>query len=179
MARIIESTLMTLDGVIEDPAKWAGGHLDDDFQKGALERLLRTDAMLMGRNTYELLSRDWASQKGEFADAINGIRKYVFSSTLQQANWNNSTIIAGDVVQEAGKVKKQVDGDLTIYGHGRMSQTLFKNGLIDEIRISIFPLLVGSGKGFFREGEHQGLRLIDAVSLPTGVVVLRYQPNTQ
>jgi dihydrofolate reductase len=179
MAKIIESTLMTLNGVIEDPAKWVGRYLDDDFQKGALERLLRTEAMLMGRNTYGLVSRDWASQKGEFAEAINRVRKYVISSTLEQANWNNSTIVRGDVVREVSKLKEEVDGELAIYGHGLLSQTLLKNGLIDEIRVSIFPLLLGSGKLLFRQGKQRALRLIETMSLPTGVVVVRYDSTAQ
>ena len=179
MAKIVESTLMALDGVIEDPTQWVGGYLDEKFQNAALERLLQTDAMLMGRNTYHLLSRDWATTNGNFADAINGIRKYVFSSTLEDANWNNSTIVRGDVIHEVSKLKQKVHGDLAIYGHGLLSQTLLNNGLIDEIRVSIFPLLVGSGKLLFRDGEKLELRLIEAMSLPTGIVVVRYDSTAQ
>jgi dihydrofolate reductase len=149
------------------------------ISKRVLERLLRTSAMLMGRNTYALLSRDWASQKGAFADAINRVRKYVFSSTLEQANWENSTIVRGDVIREVRKLKEEVDGELAIYGHGLLSQTLLKNGLIDEIRVSIFPLLLGSGKLLFRQGGKQTLQLIEAMSLPTGVVVVRYHSMAQ
>jgi dihydrofolate reductase len=176
MGKIIESTLVTLDGVIHDPANWVGDYMDEEFQKGALEELLQTSAMLMGRRTYELLSRDWSAQAGDFADRINGIRKYVFSSTLDKPNWNNANVIRGDVTREAGKLKEQTQGDLAIYGHGLLSQTLLKGGLVDEIRLSVFPLLLGTGKLLFREGERAKLRLIEAMNLPTGVVVMRYQP---
>lgn len=176
MRKIIESTLVALDGVIEDPAKWAGGYLDADFQKGALERLLDTDAMLMGRQTYELLARDWMAQKDDFADRINGIRKYVFSSTLEKADWNNSTIIKSDAVAEVRKLKEQTGKDLAVYGHGRFAQSLLASGLLDEMRLSVFPLFVGSGRLLFSERERTLLKLIDATTLPTGIVVMRYRP---
>jgi len=150
--------------------------LDAEFQKGALERLLDTDAMLMGRRTYEMLARDWAAQSGEFADRINSIRKYVFSSTLEQADWNNSIIVRGDVVREVSRLKEQTGPDLAVYGHGLLAQTLLRGGLLDEMRLSVFPLFVGSGKLLFREGEGTRLRLIDVTSSPTGVIVMRYQP---
>jgi dihydrofolate reductase len=174
--RIIESTLVSLDGVIEDPATWAGAYIDDEFQKGALERLLVSDAMLMGRRTYELLSRDWAAGTGDMADRMNSIRKYVFSSTLERADWKNSTIIRGDMVDEVRKLKEQEGSDLALYGHGLLGEALLRRGLLDEIRLSVFPLIVGSGKLLFRKGEHTRLRLISASSLPTGVVVMRYEP---
>ena len=167
---------MTLDGVIEDPAKWVGDYLDESFQKAALERLLQTGAMLMGRRTYELLERDWAGQAGAFAERMSGIRKYVFSSTLGTVAWNNAVILRENVSREAARLKQEVRGDLAIYGHGQLSQTLLRDGLIDEIRLSIFPVFIGSGKLLFREGERAVLRLIEAMSLSTGVAVMRYQP---
>jgi dihydrofolate reductase len=173
---IVESTLVSLDGVIEDPAAWAGEYIDDEFQKAGLERLLVSDAMVMGRTTYELLARDWAAGTGDFADRVNGIRKYVFSSTLERADWNNSTIIRGDVVSEARKLKEHARNDLALWGHGLLGETLLKHGLLDEMRLSVFPLFVGKGKLLFREGENARLRLIDATSLQNRVVVTRYQP---
>jgi dihydrofolate reductase len=176
MRKIIESTLVTLDGVIEDPSTWAGDYLDDEFEKGALERLLDTGAMLMGRRTYEMLARDWAAQTSDFANRINSLRKYVFSSTLEKVDWNNSIIVRGDVIGEVRKLKEQTGPDLALYGHGLLAQTLLKGGLLDEMRLSVFPLFGGSGKLLFREGENTRLRLIEATRLPTGVVVMRYQP---
>jgi dihydrofolate reductase len=175
--KIIESTLVTLDGVIEDPAKWAGPYFDDAFQQGALERLLESDAMLMGRRTYELLARDWAAQSGDFADRINSIPKYCVSSTMHEADWSNTTIVSGNVVGEVRKLKEREGTDLAIYGHGLLAETLLKHGLIDEIHLSVFPVIVGSGKLLFRAGEKAGLRLIESTSLPTGIVEMRYQPE--
>ena len=176
MRKIIESTLVTLDGVIEDPANWVGSYMDQDFARGALERLLETDAMLMGRRTYAILAKDCADAKDDFADRMNSIRKYVFSSTMEMADWNNSIVIKGDVVQEVRKLKDQAGEDLAVYGHGQLSQTLLKHGLLDEVRLSFFPVFVGSGQTLFREGEKAGLRLIETWGLPTGVVVMRYEP---
>jgi dihydrofolate reductase len=175
--KIIESTLVSLDGVIEDPSTWVGDYMDEEFGKGALQRLFESYAMVMGRRTYEMLARDWAAQTGDFADRINGMRKYVFSSTLRAADWNNSTIVGGDVVTEVSKLKEQSGQDVALYGHGLLGQTLLKQGLLDEMRLSVFPLFVGSGKLLFREGENARMRLIEATSLPTGVVVMRYEPS--
>jgi dihydrofolate reductase len=100
----------------------------------------------------------------------------VFSSTLHEPTWKNAVVISGDVVNEAKRLKDQTRGDLAIYGHGLLSETLLKNGLTDEIRLSVFPVLRGSGKLLFRDGTQATLRLIEVLNLPTGVVVTRYQP---
>jgi dihydrofolate reductase len=124
-----------------------------------------------------VLSRDWAKQSGEFADRINGIPKFVFSSRLEKADWNNATIVRGDVVDEIRKLKERDGTDLALYGHGLLGQTLLKAGLLDEFRISLFPVVVGRGKLLFREGERARLQLLEATSLPKGVVVVRYAPG--
>jgi dihydrofolate reductase len=177
MGKLIESTLVSVDGVIEDPAKWAGDFVDEAFQAAAFERLRVSEAMLMGKGTYELLERDWAGQSGPFADRINSIRKYVVSSTLGTPAWNNSAIVQGDVVDEVRKLKDRAGTDVALYGHGLLAQTLLKNGLIDELRLSVFPVFAGGGKLFFREGEKATLRLLEATSLATGVTVMRYEPE--
>jgi len=176
MRTIVESTLVSLDGVIEDPAAWVGRYLDDEFQRAALARLMGSEAMLMGRRTYELLARDWAGQTGDFADRINAIPKYVFSTTLGRADWNNAIVVKGEVVSEVRALKARGDGELALYGHGLLGQTLLKVGLLDEMRLSIFPIFVGAGKQLYRSGESARLQLIEATSLPTGVVVTRYRP---
>jgi len=153
MRKIIESTLVSADGVIGDPQAWATEYRDKEVQQDALERLSGSDAMLLGRRTYELFVATWPAQTGDFADRMNSIRKYVFSSTLESADWNNSTIIRGDVAAEAARLKRQDGQDLAIYGHGLLSQTLLEHGLVDELRLSIHPILVGHGKLLFREGN--------------------------
>ena len=177
MRRILESTLVSLDGVIDTPPRWANDYLDDAFRKDALDRLQACDAMLMGRVTYEMLSTAFANQKNEFADRMNGIRKYVFSSALTSSDWSNSEIVRGDVLSKVRELKARDGGDLALYGHGLLAQTLLNHGLIDELRITTFPVIVGSGKLFFRPDERAALSLIEAKSLATGAVVTRYQPN--
>ena len=176
MRKIIESTLVSLDGVIGDPPTWVGDYLDEEFQKDALERLLESDAMLMGRRTYEMFANTWAARTDPFASRINDMRKYVFSSTLEEADWKNSIVVKGDVVTEVRKLKQQAGGDLVMYGHGLLAQTLLKHGLLDELRVSIFPVIVGRGKLLFRDDESTTLKLIATESRRTGVVVVRYQP---
>jgi dihydrofolate reductase len=176
MRKIIESTLVSLDGIIGDPQVWANDYFDKEAQADALDQLLASDAMLMGRRTYEIFAKAWPALGSEYADRINSIRKYVFSSTLERADWNNSTIIRGDVVGEVRELKEQARSDLALWGHGLFGETLLKHGLLDEMRLSVFPCFVGKGKLLFREGESARLRLIGATSLPNGVVVMRYQP---
>jgi dihydrofolate reductase len=176
MRKIIESTLVSLDGVIGSPHLWAGDYFDKEAQQRALEQLLASDAMLMGRRTYEIFAALWPGQAGEYADQINSIRKYVFSSTLEKADWNNSEIIRGDVAAEVTKLKQQDGQDLVIYGHGPLGQMLLEHHLLDELRLAIHPLLVGRGTPLFRAGDKTPLNLVAAKTLATGVVVLSYQP---
>src|SRR5215470_6452477 len=153
MRKIIESTLVSLDGLIGDPHLWAMNYFDNEAQEDSLEMLLASDAMLMGRRTYEIFAGVWPARTGDYSERLNSMRKYVFSSTLQKADWNNSTIIHGDLVTEAAKLKQQEGKDLIIYGHGLLGQTLLKNQLLDELRFSIQPVFVGRGKLLFRDGE--------------------------
>ena len=177
MRKIIESTLVSADGVVSDPPLWAMEYRDAEVTDEALKRLADTDAMLMGKGTYELFSAIWPGQSGAFADRMNGIRKYVFSSTLEVAGWNNSTIVRGHAVAEVTRLKQQEGRDLALYGHGRLAQTLLEHGLVDELRLSIHPVMVGSGRVLFRDGQKQALRFAGARTFGTGVVVLTYQPS--
>ena len=177
MRTIVESTLVSADGVIGDPPQWAMGYRDEEVQAEALDRLSESDAMLMGRATYELFAAAWPAQSGDFADRMNSIRKYVFSSTLERADWSNSTIVRGDAVTEVTKLKQQGDGELAVYGHGLLAQTLLAHGLVDELRLSIHPVLVGRGKLLFRDGLTTPLKLVATRTFGTGVVVLSYRPS--
>ena len=176
MRKIIESTLVSADGVIGDPPRWAMEYRDAEVTDEALERLASADAMLMGRGTYELFSAVWPGQSGEFADRMNSIRKYVFSSTLDKADWNNTVIVSGDVTAEVSRLKQQDGQSLALYGHGLLAQTLLEHGLVDELRLSIHPVLAGRGQLMFRESAKTPLKLFAAKTLGTGVVVLSYQP---
>jgi dihydrofolate reductase len=176
MRKLIESTLVSVDGVVASPPLWAMEYRDKEVDADSLERFLPTDAMLLGRGTYDFFAEIWPSMTSEFADRVNGIRKYVFSSTLEKAEWNNSTIVRGDVKTEVTKLKREDGGDMAIFGHGRLAQTLLESGLTDELRLSVHPVLAGQGGLLFRPGAKRALRLVEAKTLGTGVVVLSYRP---
>jgi dihydrofolate reductase len=132
--------------------------------------------MLMGRTTYEIFSGLWPSQSGSYADAINAIRKYVFSSTLTATDWSNSTIVRGDVATEVKRLKEQDGKDLIIYGHGPLGAALLEHGLLDELQFAIHPVFVGGGTPLFRQGATATLELTGTRTLGTGVIVVRYRP---
>ena len=177
MRKLIESTLVSADGVVGDPPRWAMDYRDAEVTGEALERLAGIDAMLMGTGTYELFSATWPGQAGDFADRLNSIRKYVFSSTLRRADWNNSIILRGDAVAEVTRLKEEDGRDLALYGHGRLAQALLEHGLVDELRLSVHPVMVGSGQVLFRDGQKQALEFAGAKTFGTGVVVLTYRPS--
>jgi dihydrofolate reductase len=130
----------------------------------------------MGRRTYESFAKYWPSGTGPYADRINDMRKYVFSSTLQKADWRNSTIVRGDVATEVAKLKQEDGKDLLIYGHGPLGQTLLEHRLLDEIVFSVHPVILGSGTLAFRPGAKVPLKLVGTETLGTGVAVLSYKP---
>jgi dihydrofolate reductase len=175
MRKIIESTLVSLDGVIGDPHLWATQYFDTEAERHALELLSTSDAMLMGRHTYEFFASAFLHRTGEYGERVNGIIKYVFSSALRKADWSNSSIVRGEVAAEAAKLKQQAGKDLVIYGHGLLGETLLKHHLLDELKLWIHPLFVGRGKLLFREGEMKNLKLVAQRVLATGVVVITYQ----
>lgn len=176
MRKIIEYTLVSLDGVFEDASKFIQ-YRDDAYMRDGLGQLLACDAMLMGRTTYESSAKLWPARTHPWADRLNAIQKYVFSSKLEKAEWNNSTIVRGDVTAEVTKLKQQDGGDLLIWGHGLLGETLLKHRLIDVVDLSIHPLLLGHGKGFFREGQHVPLRLVATKMFTNGIVKLTYEPQ--
>ena len=176
MRKLIESTLVSADGVVADPPLWAMEYRDEEVDADALERVSSSDTMLMGRVTYESFAAIWPAMTGQFADRVNSIRKYVFSSTLEKADWDNSTIVRGDVTAEVTRLKQQDGGDIAICGHGRLAQALLDSGLTDELRFAVHPVLAGHGGLLFRDGAKTPLSLVGAKSLGTGVVVLSYQP---
>ena len=175
MRKIIESTLVSADGVVGSPPLWAMDYRDEEVSRDALERLSGSDAMLMGRGTYELFAAAWPGQTDDFARRMNAIGKYVFSSTLASADWGNATIVRGDVLAEVTRIKEEDGVDLAVFGHGRLARTLLENGLTDELRLSIHPVLAGAGLPQFRNGGKTPLRLVSAKTFRTGVVVLSYQ----
>ena len=176
MRKVVNSAFVSLDGVTADPGSWATGYFDQESAQEAVQALRAYDGMLMGRGTYEYFADDMSKQTGPYADAINAIRKYVFSSTLGNADWNNSTIVRDDVVAAVNELKQQDGGDLLIYGHGRLSQTLLEHHLVDELRFSVYPLLLGRRTAGVGNGQTLPLKLVGATPYPSGVVALTYRP---
>jgi dihydrofolate reductase len=186
MGRIVVTEFVSLDGVMEDP----GGA--EDFQHGGwsfelnrgeegdkfkLDEAFASEALLLGRVTYEGFAAAWPSREGEFADKFNTMPKYVVSSTLEEPQWNNTTVLQGDVVEEVSKLKQAVDGDIVVHGSARLVQTLVEHDLVDELRLMVFPVVLGSGKRLFGDtSDKKPLGLADSKMVGDGVAILTYQP---
>lgn len=177
MRNIIEYTLVSIDGIFTATSQFFE-YRDEAYIRDGLGQLLACNAMLMGRTTYENFAKLWPGRNHLWAERINTMPKYVFSSTLKEAEWNNSTIIRGDVVAEVTRLKQQEGGDLLIYGHGLLGDTLLKHHLIDALDLSIYPLVLGQGRLFFREGLNTTMRFVAAKSFSKGIVKLTYEPQS-
>jgi dihydrofolate reductase len=190
MSRIVVSQFMSVDGVVEDPGGSEGfdrGGWAFQFDRGPdgdkfkLDEVMASDALLLGRVTYEGFAAAWPSRKDEagFADKLNEMPKYVVSTTLESPEWNNSTVVGGDVAEAVGKVKEREDGEVLVNGSVQLVQALADQNLVDEYRLMVFPLIIGSGKRMFGgTGAAEALRLVDSKPVgPDGVVVLTYQPK--
>lgn len=180
MRKIIESTLISVDGVFAgtDFSEFFA-YQDETYLGDGLGLLLSGDAILMGRNTYEIWVKIWPGRVHPWAERINAIPKYVFSSTLETAAWNNSTIVRGDVVAEVSRLKQQEGGDLLVFGHGLLGETLLKHHLLDVLDLSVHPLVLGHGRQFFRQGQNATLKPVAAKSFSTGIVKLTYEPQSE
>jgi dihydrofolate reductase len=190
MANIVVTEFMSLDGVIEDPGgaedfKYGGWSFEvsrgDEGDKFKLDETMASSALLLGRVTYEGFAKAWPSRKDEFgfADKFNSMPKYVVTSTLKDPDWNNSTVIDGDgdVVAAIRKLKEEVDGDVVVHGSGQLTQTLLENDLVDELRLMVFPVVLGAGKRLFGEtSDKKPLQLVDAKTVGDGVSILVYRP---
>ena len=176
MGKIVVSDNVSLDGVIEDPAGdegfprggWVGLIKDrPELAKLALDEALGTEAMLMGRRTYEWFAGRWPSRNGELADRLNSVPKYVVSSTLNHPTWNNSTVLTGDVPTEVAKLKRAIDGEIVVPASSGIVRALMEHGLVDELRLKIFPVVLGAGHRLFTQtnGKHAmrlvGVRILD------------------
>jgi len=174
MRKLIVSSLVSLDGVHGDPQSWVGDYFDDQAAEESLAVLLDSDAMLMGRTTYDYFAPAWSSPSGPYLERINQMPKYVFSSTLTAADWTNTTIISGDPVAAVRELKQQGDGHLVIYGYGQLAQALLEHGLVDQLTFVIIPVMAGSGTPLFRPGKRTDLRLVSVTERRNGAVILSY-----
>ena len=174
MGRIIVTEYVSLDGVMEAPGggedyKHAGWTFEinrgEEGNKFKIKETSDSEALLLGRVTYEGFAKAWPSREGEFADKFNRMPKYVISSTLKKADWNNSTILSGDVIEEITKLKKKLKGNIVVHGSARLVQALVANDLIDELRLMVFPVILGGGKKLFGEmDEKTSMKLISSDS---------------
>ncbi len=181
MRRIINSTYITLDGIIENPQDWPSGRHEDDGrgQEIQSELLLRCDALLLGRRTYEGFEPVWTAMSGDpFSDHINAMEKWVVSTTLTEPTWNNSEVIATDVAAELARRKAEDGGDIVQYGWGPVTDLLLEHGLLDELRLWVHPFMLGTGTAndlLFRSERAANFELTDTTALASGNVVLTYR----
>ncbi len=176
MRKVIQSTLISLDGVVDDVSSWGRKYFDPAWWDNAAQILGACDALLLGRNTYEMLAERSRAVDNAYTRQIHEIRKYVFSSTLKKADWKNSVLLRGDVAVEVAKLKREDGKHIMSYGHGPLGHALLEHNLLDEIQFAIHPVLVGRGRVALRDNLRAELRLIESKTLANGVVVVSYEP---
>lgn len=182
MRKIVNATYMTLDGDISNMADWHFEYFGDEAKQTAADQLAAADSLIMGRNTYEGFAPAWSSRAGAdaFADRMNSIRKYVVSDSLAEVTWQNSTLLRGDVAGQVRELKQQDGGDILQYGFGAVSRLLVANGLLDELRIWLHPVLSGKAQPaelLYRDMPQTKFTLAGVDVHATGIAVLTYQPR--
>src|SRR5437870_6697032 len=185
MGEIVVSENVSLDGVVQDPAGdegfirggWVGLiAAREDVAKIALDEAVGAEAFLLGRRSYEWLAARWPSRSGELADGLNSLPKYVVSSTLQNPDWNNSTVLKGDAVDKVSKLKQRLSGQIVVAGSFQLLRTLIEHDLVDELRLKIFPVVLGAGERLFSEpSDKKHMRLVDSQTLGEGIAYLTYE----
>jgi dihydrofolate reductase len=177
--KVIVSEFVSLDGVMEDP-RWTFEFDSEDRDQFKFDELATADALLLGRVTYEGFAAAWPQmeeQTGEYGAWMNGYPKHVVSATLEEPlEWNNSTLIEGDLAGEVTRLKEQPGKDILVFGSGDLMNTLMRHDLVDEYRLMVFPVVVGSGKRLFGEGVTKTLRLVETKTFESGAIVLTYEP---
>lgn len=185
MGKIVVTEFISLDGVVEDPGgsedfKYGGWSFEfsrgEEGDKFKLDEALEAEALLLGRVTYEGFAEAWPTRTGEFADRFNSMPKYVVSSTLESPAWNNSTVIKGDVAKALTELRGQHDGNIVVHGSVQLVQYLLEHDLLDELRLMVFPVVLGRGKGLFGEtSDKKTLKLVESKTVGDGVNIQIYQ----
>jgi dihydrofolate reductase len=186
MGKLVISENVSLDGVIEDPTGAEGlsvggwfWEIDrgEDGERFTLDKTLGAEALLLGRRTYGFFAATWPSRGGELADRMNSLPKYVVSSTLEDPDWNNSTLLTGDVVDEISQLKQELDGEIVVLGSPQLARTLIEHDLVDELRLMTYPVVLGAGARLFGEtSEKKFMRLVDTQTVGDGIAILTYEP---
>jgi len=189
MGRIVITEFVSLDGVMEAPGggeefKYGGWTFEidrgDEGNAFKLEETMASDALLLGRKTYEGFAAAWPSRDGEFADKFNNMPKYVVSSTLKDPEWTNTTVLEGDLSESVAKIKDAHDGDVVVHGSAMLAQALLENDLVDALHLMVFPVVLGDGKRLFGPtSDKKRLRLAESKTVGDGVLILTYEPAAQ
>jgi dihydrofolate reductase len=186
MGKIVISENVSLDGVVEDPTGAEGSRIGgwfwetdrgEDGERFTLEKTLAAEALLLGRRSYEFFAATWPSRGGELADKMNRMPKYVVSSTLEVPGWNHSAVLKGDVVDEVSRLKRELSGEIVVLGSPRLARALIEHDLVDELRLMIYPVVLGAGAPLFGgNSDKKPMRLVDTRSVGDGIAILTYEP---
>jgi dihydrofolate reductase len=187
MGKIVVTEFVSLDGVMEDPGgsenfRYGGWTFEisrgEEGDRFKLDESLASDALLLGRVTYEGFAAAWPPREGEFADKFNTMPKYVLSSTLRDPEWTNTTVLGGELAEAVAEVKAKHDGDIVVHGSAQLAQALIDQDLVDELRLMVFPVVLGRGLRLFGEtGDKKPFRLVESRTVGDGVVILIYEPG--
>jgi dihydrofolate reductase len=187
MGRIVVTEFVSMDGVMEDPGgsesfRHGGWSFEvsrgDEGDKFKLDETMASDALLLGRATYEGFAEAWPTRDGEFADRFNSMPKYVVSSTIENPEWTNSTVLEGDLGEAVAKLKEEHEGDIVVHGSATLVQALVESGLVDELRLMVYPVVLGTGKRVFGEtSDKRRFKLVDSKVVGDGVVILVYEAS--
>jgi dihydrofolate reductase len=175
MRNLVVTEFMSLDGVIENPS-WTFKYWNDETAQFKGEETTSSDALLLGRVTYEGFAKAWPGRKDDGAEYFNSVRKYVVSTTLDTVEWNNSVLIKDNIIEEINKLKQQDGTNITVHGSGKLVQTLLKHNLVDTIRLLVYPVVLGKGQKMFEDGTEATLELVEARPLSSGVTAMVYKP---
>ena len=188
MRKLVATEYMTLDGVMEAPggekslgslSGWSFLFWNDDAARFKADELNASSAFLLGRTTYQIFADAWPARTGDFADRMNSTPKYVVSTTLDKVEWTNAHLIKANLAEEVSKLKQQGEGDILIYGSSDLVHALMSHNLIDEYRIMVFPIVLGTGKRLFQNGSSARLKQVDTRALSSGIVILTYRPEPE
>jgi dihydrofolate reductase len=185
MGKLVISENVSIDGVIEDPAGVEGFRLGgwffetdrgEDGEGFTLDKTLGTEALLLGRRSYEFFAATWPARGGELADKLNSMPKYVVSSTLEDPDWNNSTVLRGDAVDDVAKLKQELNGEIDVLASPQLARTLIEHDLVDELRLMVYPVVLGAGARLFgKTTDKKPMRLVDTRNVGAGIAILTYE----